>query len=165
MKYSICLLILLLGFANYAQQKDTVYILFDNRYDIMEKVDYTRFMQEGSPKEKLKKSISYIVQQMEETYPYDNKFKFSHHNQSKKAYKWFGGEPPLILKKPKYFLEGKKMLDIEFFRTTPYIQIVKTFEAEDSWEQDVIIFMIDVDEIKNDNIILREVTFRRPVKQ
>ncbi|WP_168191335.1 MULTISPECIES: hypothetical protein [Antarcticibacterium] len=47
----------------------------------------------------------------------------------------------------------------------PYIQVAKTFEKEDSWEQDVAIFIVDVDEIKNDSIVLREVKFTRPVKE
>lgn len=110
-------------------------------------------------------SYSYKIEQKEETYLYDNKFDFGHYNQSLKTYKTFGGKPPAILKKPKSFLDNKKILDIEFFRTTPYIQIAKTFEKEESWEQDMVIFMIDVDEIENDCLILREVKFTRPVKQ
>lgn len=84
---------------------------------------------------------------MEDPKGYDFDFSFSHFNQSQKAYKTFGGKPPTILKKPKSFLENKKVLDIEFFRTTPYIPIAKTFEKQESWEQDVVIFIVDVDEI------------------
>lgn len=156
---------MLFAFTNYAQQKDTVFIVFDDEYNGMELVDYTHLMQAGAPDEKLEKSITYIIEQMEETYPYDDKFKFSHHNQSKKAYEKFGGEPPGILYKTKAFLKGKKVLDIDFFRTTPYIQIAKTFEKENSREEGVIIFIMDVDEMKNDSIILRQVDFSRPIKQ
>ena len=69
------------------------------------------------------------------------------------------------MEKHKTFLKDKKVLDISFFRTTPYLEVCKTFEEEDSWEQDVVIFMMDVDEMKNDSIVLREVRFSRPVKE
>jgi hypothetical protein len=102
---------------------------------------------------------------MEESGGYDYEFKFHHHNQSQKNYKNFGGKPPAILRKHNSFLKNKKVLEIEFFRKTPYIKIAKTFENEDSWEQNVVIFMVDVEEIKNNSIVLREVKFSRPVKQ
>lgn len=60
----------------------------------------------------------------------------------------------------KNFLKDKPVLDVNFFRTTPYLKIAKTFEEEDSWKQDVIIFIIDEDEMQTDNIVLREVNSR-----
>jgi hypothetical protein len=158
-------ILLLLSINSFGQDKDTIYILFHNKFSEMEVVDYTNLMQAGSSEEKLNKSITYLIEQMEEPGGYDYKFKFSHHNQSQKAYKKFGGKPPAILHKPKSYLKCKKVLNIDYFRTTPYIEVAKTFEKEDSWEQDVMIFIVDVAEIKNDSIILREVTFTRPVKQ
>ena len=152
--------------SGYCQIKDSVYpILFNDDFEKMKKVDVTYLRQAGSPEEKLKKSIAYSIRQMEKNTYGDTKLNFFHTNQSKKTYQKFGGYPPIILKKPKSFLKNKKVLDIEFFRTTPYIEVCKTFEKEDSWEQDVIIFMMDVDEMKNDSIVLREVRFSRPVKE
>lgn len=115
--------------------------------------------------EKIDKSVGFFIRQMEKDSYSDSRFLFSHANKSEKHNSIFGTENPMILKKPKSFLENKKVLDIEFFRTTPYGKVVKTFEEEDSREQDVIIFMVDVDEIKNDCIVLREVDFSRPVKE
>ncbi len=158
-------ILMLLTINAFGQEKDTLFIIFQNEHKEMNSVDYTHLMQTGSPEEKLKKSITYLIEQMEERDGYDYEFKFSHHNQSQKNYEKFGGQPPAVLKKPKSFLDNKKVLDIEFFRTTPYIQIAKTFEKKDNWEQDGVIFMIDVDDIKNDCLILREVKFSRPVKQ
>jgi len=165
MKILLYLIFILLSTSGYSQKKDSVYILFNDCYRIMEKVDYTHLKQAGSPEEKLKKSIAYRIRQMEKDAYGDIKFKFFHSNQSRKTYEKFDGEPPLVLKKHKSFLESNKVLDIDFFRTTPYIEVCKTFEDENSWEQDVVIFMMDVDEMKNDSIILREVTFTRPVKE
>ena len=102
---------------------------------------------------------------MEEDTWSDSRFKFSHHVQSQETLEKFNIKRPIKLKKHKSFLKDREILDIKFFRTTPYIEVCKTFEEEDSWEQDVIIFMMDVDEMENDSIILREVRFTRPVKQ
>lgn len=148
-----------------AQNKDTVYIGFDEQFEEMRKEDFTRHVQAGSPNEKLGKSITYYIRQKEPPCGYGYEFHFTHANHPKKAYEKFGGTPPIILHKEKSFLRDKKVLDINFFRTIPYQRIAKTFEEEDSWKQDVRIFMIDVDEIKNDSITLREVTFGRPVKE
>lgn len=164
-KVFLILLINLFPFLLFSQKRDTTYIIFDKQHKEMEKSNFTEGVQAGSPEENLEKSIMYLIQQMEKDTYGATQFKFSHFNQSKKAYQKFGGKPPLILKKSQKFLKGKKILDIEFFRTTPYIEVCKTFEEEDSWEQDVLIFMIDVDEIRNDSIVLREVTFTRPVKE
>jgi hypothetical protein len=63
------------------------------------------------------------------------------------------------------FLNKINPFDHSFFETTEYIRVCKTFEEEDSHVQDVIIFMIDKDEIKDGKIILREVFFSRPAKE
>ncbi|PTX43444.1 hypothetical protein C8P64_1972 [Christiangramia gaetbulicola] len=165
MKKVLLILIYLVPVLSFSQVKDTVYIRFDQRYDEMEKVDFTELVQAGSPDQKLEKSIDYKVRQMEKDSYGDDKFRFSHFNQSQKAYNHFGGKPPLILQKHKSFLKNRNTLDINFFRTTPYIKIAKTFEEDDSWDEDVLIFIIDIDEIQNDSIILRQVNFNRPVKQ
>lgn len=145
--------------------KDTILIKFNNEFPEMEKSDFTKGVQAGSPEEKLKKSITYFIRQMEKDSWSGNKFSFTHANHPKKAYEKFGGTPPLICKKHISFLKDRKVLDIKFFRKTPYIQVAKTFEDEDSWEEDVIIFIMDEDEVKNDSITLRQVNFSRPVKQ
>jgi len=41
----------------------------------------------------------------------------------------------------------------------------KSLKKRVVWEQDVTVFIIDVDEIENDTIVLREVKFTRPVKE
>ena len=161
----ILLFLFIVPFKLFSQKKDTIIIKFDEQNEEMIKADFTREMQAGSPEEELKKSIAYYIEQMEPSCGYDSKFSFTHSNQSQKAYKKFGGDPPVILHKKKSFLNDKKVLDVNFFRTTPYLKIAKTFEEEDSWTQDVAVFMMDVDEIKNDSIVLREVTFTRPVKE
>lgn len=152
-------------FSLIAQKQDTVYIKFNENYEEMRKVDLTSQMQARSPDEKLKRSVVYYIEQMEPPCGYDNEFNFTHINRDKETYKEWDLEPPVILQKEKSLLRNKKFLDINFFRTTPYLKIAKTFEEEDSWKQDVMIFMVDVDEIKNDSIILREVKFGRPVKE
>ncbi|UJH90453.1 hypothetical protein LZ575_16755 [Antarcticibacterium sp. 1MA-6-2] len=164
-KFLIASYALLFSSMTFSQSKDTLYIEFDNSYDQMRKDDFTQAVQAGSPEEKLKRSTTYYIEQMESVNGYDFEFSFSHLNQSQKNYKTFGGKPPTILDKPKSFLKEKTVLDINFFRSTPYLKIAKTFEKEDRWEQDVVIFVVDVDEIKNDSIVLREVNFSRPVKQ
>lgn len=151
--------------AQTSTNKDTIYIQFEDVYKEMRKDNFTEALQAGSPEEKLKKSIVFYIEQMEPPEGNDFEFSFSHFNQSQRAYNTFGGKPPVILYKPKSYLKDKKVLDINFFRKMPYIQVAKTFEKEDSWEQDVVIFIVDVDEIKNDSIVLREVKFTRPVKE
>lgn len=155
----------LIPFNLIAQKSDTVLIRFNENFKEMRRDDFTKKIQAGSPDEKLRKSIFYYIKQMEPACGYDNEFRFSHVNYSKKAYNKFGGEPPVILHKAQSYLRDKKVLDINFFRTTPYREIAKTFEEEESWEQDVLIFLVGVDEIKNDSVVLREVTFGRPVKE
>lgn len=148
----------LISWGCFAQSNDTIFIKFSTEYSEMKKETY-KFSEESEF------SFGYFIRQMEkETYG-DIYFVFSHSQRDKKHNAYFGSKNSPKLYKPKSFIEGKKVLDINFFRTTPYFQIAKTFEKEDSWEQDVVIFMVDVDEIKNDNIVLREVRFSRPVKE
>ena len=130
----------------------------------MEKTTY-QFSRQGKNPENVPPSFGYFIRQMEKDAWSDTHFHFSHAQRDSLTYKTFGGKPPLILKKPISYFKDKKLLDINFFRTTPYLQICKTFEAEDSHEQDVVIFMIDEDEIENDTLVLREVKFSRPIKQ
>lgn len=164
LKEILILLFFIFCFNLYGQEVDTVFILFDEKYKEMESIDFTAMVQAGAS-EQLEKSITYTIQQKEEVYPYSNKFKFSHFNQGKNTYAYFGGKPPILLKKPEIYLKGQRVLDIHFFRNTSYIKVCKTFEEEDSWKQDMVIFMVDVDEIKNDSIVMREVYFSRPVKE
>lgn len=145
-------------FNSFSQINDTIYIKFNKDYEEMEKIQFT-LSKESQP------SFSYLIRQKEETYPYDNKFQFGHYNRNLAIRNKMGDDTPVVLYKPKSFLIGKKILNIKFFKTTSYIKIAKTFEKEDTWEQDVVIFLVDVDEIKNDSIVLREVKFSRPVKQ
>ncbi len=164
-KYIFTVLIFTIPLISFSQKKDTLFIEFNNKFYEMEKSDFTKGVQASAPDEKLNKSIAYSIRQMEKDSWSGNKFSFTHANHPQRAYKIFGGTPPSKLKKHKSFMENKKVLDITFFRKTPYIDVCKTFEKEDSWEQDVVIFLMDVDEMKNDSIVLREVRFSRPVKQ
>ena len=141
------------------QFTDTIYIKFNKHYQETKKESY------NFPNEQTPQSFGYFIRQMEKNAWSDSHFHFSHAQRDSLTYKTFGGKPPLILKKPKSYLKDKQVLDIDFFRTTPYLQICKTFEAEDIHEQDVVIFMIDEDEIENDILTLREVKFSRPIKQ
>ena len=164
MKKFLLPLLYLMPIISFSQYKDTVYVKFDQKYDEMEKVDFTEKVQAGSPEEELEKSITYFIRQMEKDTYGATKFRFSHFNQRKKAYKTFGGKPPKIMKKHNSFLANQNILDINFFRTTSYINIVETFEEDDSLKEDVMIFMLDVDEVQNDSVILRQVDFKKPVK-
>ncbi|RXG18527.1 hypothetical protein DSM03_1011218 [Leeuwenhoekiella aestuarii] len=156
--------IILYSTISLGQARDTVYIQFNQKFKVMDKTEYQFSRREFNP-EHIPKSYGYFIRQMEKDAWSDTHFHFSHAQRDSLTYKTFGGKPPLILKKSKSYLKDKQVLDINFFRTTPYPQICKTFEEEDSHEQDVVIFMIDEDEIKNDTLTLREVKFSRPVKQ
>lgn len=157
MKLILCLL-LSISLSGFAQKNDTIFIKFNSEYGEMKKEKY-KFSENSFF------SYGYFIRQMEKDTYGDIYFIFSHSQRDIKHNKYFGTTNSSILKKQKSYLKDKKVLDINFFRTTPYIQIAKTFEKEDSWEQDVVIFMVDVDEIENDSIVLREVTFTRPVKE
>jgi hypothetical protein len=164
MRYLIIILSIFCSFFGLAQEKNTVYIIFDASQHEMKKVDYTKARM-VSANEPLEKSIHYQILQKDPDEEYDNYYEFFHNNYPKKVYEEFGGEPPIKLIKDTAFLRTIKLLDIAFFRTTDYIKVCKTFEAEDSWEQDVIIFIIDKDEIQDGKVVLREVSFSRPAKE
>lgn len=167
MKYIILITILLLSISkSISQTKDTLYICFDKRHPKMKKVDFSEMMNNDKSIDSLNKSITYKIQEQEKSSNliYDNFFEFTHFNQSEKANKLFNVKPPVILQKDTSFLKTIKPLTIEFFLNTDYLKVCKTFEEEDSHNQNVIIFMIDKDEINNGKLILREVTFSRPLK-
>ncbi len=96
---------------------------------------------------------------------YDTGYTFVHFNQAEGTIKKFGGRQPQTLVKSIDFLENLNVLDESFFRKIEFVKVCDAFEADDSWEQDVIVFIIDKDEIKNNQIVLREVTFRKPTRQ
>lgn len=164
-KKKLTILFILFSGILFGQKSDSLFIIFNKKYPEMIKSDYTHLVQNRNSNEKLGKSITFYIKQKEKETWSDNEFSFSHTHRDKKTYEIFGGRPSVVLKKNKSYLHGKHVLDINFFRTTPYKQICKTFEEEDSHEQDVVIFMIDEDEIKNDTITIREVKFSRPLKQ
>ncbi len=143
---------------------DTIIIIFDEKFEEFEKVKYTSASFSVS-KEKPINSFEYTVEQMEEDTWSDSRFKFAYHIQSQETLERFNIKRPIKLKKHKLYLDRRRVLDIEFFQTTAYNEVAKTFEEEDSWQQDVMIFIADVDEMENDSIVLKEVKFSRPVKQ
>lgn len=167
--------IILLGFLvfNYCStqnvSRDTIYILFDSKNSGMSK--------QLIPKEKLTRkgvepiddSFVYEIEEKHTKYSdlYDSEYKFSHFNRSKKSYilDSLTYKPPKIIRKNKRFLNKIDLVNNEFFKNTPYLEVCKTFEKNDNREQGVLIFIIDLDEMKNDTIILREVKFTRPIKQ
>lgn len=155
------IILLFLGFAistGLAQKKDTIFIKFNDSFSDTKKESY-----QFSAKSNM--SFGYFIRQMEkETYG-DKYFLFSYASRDDSYYEKFGGKHPTVLIKNISFLKSKRVLGINFFRSTPYHKVVKTFEEENSRDQDVIIFMLDEDEIVNDRIILREVNFTRPVKE
>ena len=150
----------------FSQEKDTIYIIFDEAHGEMKKNSFLAFKRSDDPNEVRKKSFVYSIKEKKynNDVKYDDEFEFVHHNRNRKNYEIFGGKPPLKIVKDSSFLKTIIPLDIQFFRTTDYIKVCKTFEAENSWEQDVVIFMIDKDEIKDGKLVLREVKFSRPVK-
>jgi hypothetical protein len=146
--------------------RDTIFIYFDDEKAGMKKGEFYHPTRKDNPSEKINESITYFIEEKITKNPlgYDTGYTFYHLNRDKKSYEIFGGKPPLKLIKDTAFLRTVKLLDIAFFRKTDYIKVCKTFEAEDSWEQDVIIFIIDKDEIQDGKVVLREVSFSRPVK-
>ena len=167
MKTTISIFLILFTLNCVSQQfKDTVYIYFDSTLVGMKKADFKIFKSKKYPNEKIKSSHTYKIDEkkMKDTIGYDKGYTFTHFNQGKGEYEVFGGKPPLALKKESPFLKTIKPLTIDFFLNTDYKKVCKTFEEEDSHEQDVIIFVIDKDEIKNGKLTLREVIFSRPVK-
>jgi len=99
---------------------------------------------------------------------YDTGYDFSHIQKTQSEIDAFDLKDfvqPSILYKEKSFLDKIDLLDYNFFANTDYNKVCKTFEAEDSVEQDVVIYVIDVADIKNDSIKLIEVKFSRPDKE
>lgn len=143
---------------SFAQNSDTLFIKFNDEYEEMKKEKYK--FSDSSPY-----SYGYFVRQMEDNTFGDIYFIFSHPQRDIKHNKYFNNRNPTILKKEKSYLKHKKVLDINFFRTNPYSKINKFFEQNNNRDQNQKIFMMDVDEIKNDSILLREVRFSRPVKE
>lgn len=169
MKSYMIFLVILLFFQGCQSQninKDTIYILFDEKNEGMRK----QFI----PKEKLiikgdipiDDSFVYEIQEKKEGLLYEFAYKFSHFNWSeKKSILPKNYSPPLIIEKDYSFLNEIKILKNDFFKSTSYIEVCKTFEERNSWEQNVVIFIIDVSEIKNNKIVLREANFTRPIKE
>lgn len=167
MKNTISMFIILFTLNCSSQQfKDTVYIYFDSTHVGMKKVNFKVFKSKKYPNEKIKNSYTYKIEEkkMMDTIGYDKGYTFTHFNQGRAEYEVFGGRSPLALKKEISFLKTIKPLTIDFFLNTDYKKVCKTFEEEDSHDQNVIIFMIDKDEINDGKLILREVTFSRPLK-
>jgi hypothetical protein len=156
-----------LNCSSQVQEKDTIYITFDSNNEGMSK--------NVIPKEKLTKnnatpvddSFVYMIDEKNEGHLYEFAYEFSHFNWSKNKYIRDSStyKPPQIIKKNKRFLEKINVLKNDFFKNTKYRDVCKTFEEEDSREQDVTIFIIDLEEIKNNTIVLREVYFSRPIKE
>jgi hypothetical protein len=96
---------------------------------------------------------------------YDTGYKFYYRELIPFVQALSGFRSSMALVRDTSFLKIIKPLDHTFFETTDYLKVCKTFEAEDSHEQDVIIFVIDKDEIKDEKIVLREVQFYRPAKE
>lgn len=146
---------------------DTIYIYFDSIHKSMEKSRGIININKKNGDIIRKLSISYHIEEIVRSNPemHSTGYTFWHHERTPWEIKNFGGpKSPITLIKGLDFLNKIKLLDHHFFENTDYIKVCKTFEAEDSHEQDVIIFIIDKDEIKDGKIVLHEVLFERPVK-
>lgn len=117
----IHIILLFLGFTistGLAQEQDTLFIKFNDSFSDTKKESY-----QFSSKSNM--SFGYFIRQMEkETYG-DTYFLFSHARRDGTYYENFGGKPPAVLIKNISFLKSKRILDINFFRTTPYHKVVK----------------------------------------
>ncbi len=168
-KLVACIIFFMLSIIDYGHaqvRKDTVYIQFDSIHPNMKKykTDIKVYDEKKNIKEKL--VISYKIQ--EKLVVKKNRyvgywFTFSYSERTKAEISLFGGTSSKSIIKPIRYLNNIKLLDYNYFEDTDYQKVCKTFEAEDSWEQDVVIFIVDKEEIKNDMIVLREVAFKRPV--
>jgi len=152
-------------------KKDTVYILFDSIHKTMRmgsgfKESYNKISKQ---KEKAFHTLFMIREKETPNYEmYDTWYHFSHIQKTQSEIEAFDLKDfvqPSILFKEKSFMDKIDLLDYNFFANTDYNKVCKTFEAEDSGEQDVVIYVIDVADIKNDSIKLIEVKFRRPTKE
>lgn len=163
-KLAIIILFILNSLNTTSQVKDTVYIYFDSINCNMKKGTFI----DKRVKDPIKSiSITYYIDEKETKFTdgYDKGYTFWHRNRDENSAKLFSYKQPLTLERDICNLKKYKLLDTYFFKKTDYHNVCKTFEKEDSWEQDVIIFIIDKDEIKDGKLILREVTFSRPVKE
>ncbi|WP_139170990.1 hypothetical protein [Lutibacter oricola] len=145
---------------------DTVYIHFDNAELEMTKKSFKSFKSKKYPNENIKTSYIYKIAEKkhDNIIMTDSGYKFTHYLFGKFDLER-GAKQPKIIVKNKSFLQSIKLLDYSFFKNTDYNAVCKTFESDNSWEQNVIIFIIDKKEIKNETITLREVRFSRPIKE
>ncbi len=166
MKTTISIFLILFTLNCVSQQfKDTVYIYFDSTLVGMKKADFKVFKSKKYPNEVIETSYSYKIDEKKvlDTIGYDKGYTFTHYRNGRYNIER-GAKQPAIKEKDTSFLKTIKPLTKDFFLNTDYKKVCKTFEEEDSHEQDVIIFIIDKDEIKNGKLTLREVIFSRPVK-
>ena len=165
-RYSIIILLIICvnGFSQI--EKDTVFIYFDSTNSNMKKSSFKAFKSYKYPDELIETSFSYKINEKTHKYSgmYDSGYLFTHYRYGKVDLDK-GGKQPAIIEKPLSFLRTIKPLNIDFFLNTDYNKVCKVFEEEDSWMQDVIIFIIDKDEIMEGKIVLRQVRFNRPSKE
>lgn len=147
--------------------KDTIYIFFDTKNEGMDKNILSKKKLTIRGAVPIDDSFVYKIQEKKEGFLYEFAYEFSHFNWSENKYirDSLTYKPPQIIRKNKRFLSNVNVLKNSFFKNTNYINVCKTFEEDDGREQDVTVFIIDVDEIENDTIVLREVKFTRPVKE
>jgi len=147
--------------------KDTLYIYFDSLQPTMKKaLGYDKQIPKYDLYETNRYYGTYFIDEKPAPNPemLDTGYEFAYWEHTPFLQALSGFRSSMALVRDQSFLKKIKPLDHTFFETTEYIKVCKTFEAEDSREQDVIIFVIDKDEIKDGKIILREVFFRRPEK-
>ena len=147
--------------------KDTIYIYFDSLKPTMKKaLGYHKHIPRFDLNETNTYSGGYFIDEIVRPNPemLDTGYYFEYRELIPFVQAISGFRSSMALVRDTSFLKKIKPLDHTFFETTEYIKVCKTFEAEDSHEQDVIIFVIDKDEIRDGKIILREVFFSRPEK-
>ncbi len=148
--------------------KDTIYISFDSVMPTMKKAFASRRNIARFDYNQTKVHTgTYFIDEKVRPNPQmlDTGYKFAYLELIPFVQALSGFRSSMALVRDSTFLNTIKPIDHTFFETTDYIKVCKTFEAEDSHEQDVIIFIIDKDEIKDGKIVLREVFFKRPVKE
>jgi hypothetical protein len=169
MKNIFITILILTTFTGFTQvKKDTLYIYFDSIQPTMNKGVAKMRVFDENRKIVEYLIISYWIDEIIRPNPemLDTGYTFQYNERTPYEVRIMGGpEGSKSILKDLNFLNTINPLDHTFFETTEYIKVCKTFEAEDSREQDVIIFVIDKDEIKDGKIILREVFFSRPAKE
>ncbi len=165
-KIFFSILLLFAAYECYSQfSVDTIYICFEENRPNMEK--HLSFIKIYDENRNIKNKLV-INFRIQENINVDKKryigywFSFFYDERTQQEIELFGGKRSALLLKDLDFLKQIKPLDYQFFESTSYLEVCKTFEAEDSWEQDVVIFVIDKDEIKEGKLVLREVKFSRP---